>query len=299
MFAISYEEFGGSDVLRMAEVAEPHAAAGRVRIRVRAASLNRADAKKRSGRMGPAKFPAVPGFDAAGIVDEVGEGVEGFAVGDEVLGWGFRTHAEFAVLRHVVAKPLSLGWVEAAALPLVTETAERALRLLGVTEGQTLLIEGASGGVGAAAVQLARTRGARVIGTASERNHEYLSGLGAEPVAYGRGLSARVHELTDNVDAVLDTAGSGSLPELVGLVDDPGQVVSIADFDAPEFGARATGGGDDSAWDVLAEVPRLVAERGYGARIDSVYPLVDAVAGFDRLEFGRPQGKVVLDVSLS
>ncbi|MCW4456891.1 NADP-dependent oxidoreductase [Microbacterium sp. MPKO10] len=299
MLAVSYDEFGDSSVMRVGQRDEPHAREGRVRIRVRAAGVNRADVKKRNGQMGDATFPVTPGFDAAGIVDEVGEGVDHVAVGDEVLGWGFRTHAEFAVLKHVVQKPPALGWTNAAALPLVTETAERALRLLTVREGQTLVIEGASGGAGAAAVQLARARGARVIGTASERNHEYLTSLGAEPVAYGPGIADRVHALTEHVDAVLDTAGSGSLPELITLVSDAAQVVSIADFDAPQLGARATGGGADGAWDILAEVPRLIAAHGYDARVDTVFPLVDAAAAFDRVETGRPQGKVVLDVSLS
>ncbi|SEB46587.1 NADPH:quinone reductase [Paramicrobacterium humi] len=299
MRAVTYDRFGDSSVLHVTERDEPHAREGRVRVRVRAAALNRADVKKRSGDMGEATFPAVPGFDAAGIVDEVGDGVADVAVGDEVLGWGFRTLADFAVLRHVAVKPAGLGWIEAAGLPLVTETAERALRLLNVQAGQTLVVEGAAGGVGAAAVQLARIRGARVIGTASERNHEYLQSIGAEPVLYGAGIAASVRDIADHVDAVLDTAGSGSLPELVGLVDDPSQVVSIADFDAPQFGARATGGGADSAWDVLDELPGLISEHGYGARVDSVFPLVDAAAAFDRLEFGRPQGKVILDVSLS
>lgn len=299
MLAVSYSEFGDSSVLWVGQREEPHPREGRVRIRVRAAGINGADVKKRNGQMGDAKFPATPGFDASGIVDEVGEGIEHVAVGDEVLGWGFRTHAEFAVLRHVVQKPPALGWTSAAAIPLATETAERGLRLLNVREGQTLVIEGASGGVGAAAVQLARARGARVIGTASERNHEYLASLGAEPLLYGRGLAERVRGLANHVDAVFDTAGSGSLPELITLVDDPAQVVSIADFSAPELGARATGGGADGAWDILADVPRLIAAHGYEARVDSVFPLVDAASAFDRVEHGRPQGKVVLDVSLS
>ncbi|QPZ38877.1 NADP-dependent oxidoreductase [Paramicrobacterium chengjingii] len=299
MLAVSYDEFGDSSVMRVGQRDEPHAREGRVRIRVQAAGVNTADVKKRNGQMGEATFPATPGFDAAGIVDEVGEGIEHVAVGDEVFGWGFRTHAEFAVLKHVVQKPPMLGWTNAAALPLVTETAERCLRLLNVRDGQTLVIEGASGGVGAAAVQLARARGARVIGTASVRNHDYLASLGAEPVRYGRGIGERVRGIADHVDAVLDTAGSGSMPELITLVDDAAQVVSVADFSAPELGARATGGGADGAWDILAEVPRLIATHGYEVRVDSVFPLVDAAAAFDRVEKGRPQGKVVLDVSLS
>ncbi|PFG29362.1 NADP-dependent oxidoreductase [Paramicrobacterium agarici] len=299
MLAVRYDEFGDSSVMRVAERDEPHAREERVRIRVRAAGVNPADVKKRNGQMGEATFPVTPGFDAAGVVDEVGEGVEHVAVGDEVLGWGFRTHAEFAVLKHVVQKPPAVGWTHAAALPVVTETAERCLRLLNVREGQTIVIEGAAGGVGAAAVQLARARGARVIGTASERNHDYLASLGAEPLSYGRGIAGRVRGLTNHVDAVFDTAGSGSVPELITLVDDPAQVVSIADFTAPELGARATGGGADGAWDILADLPMLIATHGYGARVDSVFPLVDAAAAFDRVETGRPQGKVVLDVSLS
>ena len=180
------------------------------------------------------------GHEAAGVVDELGEGVTDVAVGDRVFGFSAEgaAQAELAVLSYYAPIPPSLDFPGAAALPAAIETATRALDQLGVGSGSTLLINGASGSVGSAAVQLAVVRGARVIGTASPANHEYLRSLGAEPVAYGEGLVERVRALApDGVDVALDVAGSGVLPELIELAGGPEHVVTIADF----AGAREHG----------------------------------------------------------
>jgi NADPH:quinone reductase-like Zn-dependent oxidoreductase len=299
MRALRYSEYGGPEVLAVGEAPDPHAGPGQVRIVVRASSVNPVDYKVRSGAMGgdPAALPRIPGVDAAGVVDEVGSGVDGVAVGDAVLGLGSATAAELAVLTDFTAKPEGLSWVEAAALPLGAETAARALDLLGVAEGMTLLVEGAAGGVGSAAVQLAVARGATVIGTASERNHDYLRELGAEPTTYGEGLVERVRELAPGgVDAVLDTAGKGSLPELVQLVDVPAQVVSIADFSAPELGARVTSGGKRAAY-ALAEAVRLHGEGRYTVQVERTFPLAEGAEAHRLSETGHVRGKLVLVVS--
>jgi NADPH:quinone reductase-like Zn-dependent oxidoreductase len=298
MRALQYSEYGGPEVLMVGEAPEPHAAPGQVRVAVRASSVNPVDHKVRSGAMGgdPAALPKIPGVDAAGVVDEVGPGVDGVAVGDAVLGLGSATAAELAVLDHFTAKPEGLSWAEAAALPLGAETAARALDLLGVGEGMTLLVEGAAGGVGSAAVQLAVARGATVIGTASERNHDYLRRLGAVPTTYGEGLVDRVRELAPGgVDAVLDTAGKGSLPQLVQLVDDPAQVVSIADFSAPELGARVTSGGQRAGY-ALAEAVRLHGEGRYTVEVERTFPLAEGAQAHRLSENGHVRGKLVLMV---
>jgi NADPH:quinone reductase-like Zn-dependent oxidoreductase len=297
MRALLYSEYGGPEVLSVGEAPEPHAGSGQVRVRVRAASVNPVDYKIRSGAMGgdPAALPRIPGVDAAGVVDEVGPGVEGVAVGDEVLGVGSATSAELAVLDLFTAKPPSMSWTEAAALPLGAETAARALDLLGVGEDTMLVVEGAAGGVGSAAVQLAVARGARVIGTASERNHEFLRRLGAMPTTYGEGMADRVRDLAPNgVDAVLDTAGKGSLPQLVTLVDDPAQVVSIADFSAPQVGARVTSGGEERAAYALAEAVRLHVNGQYAVEVERTFPLADGAEAHRVSEGGHVRGKLVL-----
>lgn len=195
MLALQYHEYGEPDVLTVGEAAEPHPGSGQVRIAVRAASVNPFDWKLRAGYldgMVPVSFPAIPGTDASGVVDEVGDGVDGVKVGDAVFGLGAGTSAEFAVLDAYAVKPESMSFEQAAALGLAVETAARTLDMVDVREGSTILVDGAAGGVGTAATQLAVQRGAHVIGTASPERHEYLRSLGATPTTYGPGLAERV-----------------------------------------------------------------------------------------------------------
>ncbi|MGB9184029.1 MAG: zinc-binding dehydrogenase, partial [Solirubrobacteraceae bacterium] len=206
MRAAQFSQFGGPEVLEIAELPDPHAAAGQIRVAVRAAGINPVDWKVRSGMMG-GELPQTTGREAAGVVDEIGDQVSDVAVGDEVFGFvaGGGGAAEFALLEDYARIPPSLDFAAAAALPVAVETATRTLDALGVTEGQSVVINGAAGGVGQAAVQIARDRGARVIGTASEANHEFLRSLGAQATTYGDGLAERVRELApQGVDAALD-----------------------------------------------------------------------------------------------
>src|SRR5512146_54386 len=219
MKAVRFSRFGGPEVLEIVNLPEPHPGPGQVRIAVRAAGVNPIDWKTREGLM-DGELPQALGAEAAGVVDELGEGVADVAVGDRVFGLSAdgAAQAELAVLSYCAPVPPSLDFADAAALPVATETATRALDQLGVTSGGTLLINGASGSVGCAAVQLAVVRGARVIGTASPANHDYLRSLGAEPVSYGDGLVGRVRAFAPGgVDVALDVAGSGVLPELIQL----------------------------------------------------------------------------------
>src|ERR1700759_1982402 len=227
-----FSEFGGPDVLEIVELPDPHPAAGQVRVRVRAAGINPIDWKVRSGAMG-GDLPQTTGREVAGVVDEVGEGVTDVEVGDEVFGFadGGGGAAELALSSESARIPPSLDFAQAAALPVAVETAVRTLDALGVGSGTTVLINGAAGGVGSAAGQIARPRGARVIGTASEQNHESLRSLGAEPTTYGDGLEQRVRELApDGVDAALDAAGGGALPALVELSGSPAKGGTVRDF---------------------------------------------------------------------
>jgi NADPH:quinone reductase-like Zn-dependent oxidoreductase len=242
MRAVTFTEYGGPEVLHVADVDEPHPGRGQIRVAVRAAGVNPVDWKARSGMMHdvmPVSFPAIDGREAAGVVDELGPEVEDVGLGDEVFGFSVGGAAgEHAVLDDFARKPASLSWEEAAALPVAVETSVRVFNVLGgVSEGQTLVVDGAAGGVGTAAVQLARARGARVIGTASEPNHEFLRSLGAEPTTYGEGLVERVRALApDGVDLAFDTAGKGGVADLITLTGDPARVATIADFGAAALG---------------------------------------------------------------
>ncbi|AKG42990.1 NADP-dependent oxidoreductase [Streptomyces xiamenensis] len=301
MRALTYTDYGDPSVLRVTEQPEPHAGPGQVRIAVRAAAVNPIDWKIRRGlfdETSPLAFPAIPGTDAAGVVDEVGSGVAGVSVGDEVFGSGQSASAQYAVLDHYTVKPAELTWEQASGLPVTSETAMRALRLLGVTTGQTLLIEGAAGGVGSAAAQFAVANGITVIGTASDRNQDYLRSLGVLPTTYGAGLRERVAQLApQGVDAVFDTAGSGSLPELIEIAGDPGRVVSIADFSAPQHGARVTSAmSDEPAYDALPQAADLAREGRFTVAIDSEYPLDAGAKAHERSEGGHVRGKIVLTV---
>ncbi|MGW2546977.1 NADP-dependent oxidoreductase, partial [Kitasatospora sp. NPDC001574] len=243
MRKISFAEFGGPEVLHLVEAEEPHASPGRIRIAVRAAGVNPVDWRIREGQVlgaHPVELPAGVGLDAAGVVDEVGEGVEGIGIGDRVFGEGADTYAEFAVLSAWARMPEGLTFEEAAGYPSVVETALRVIREVGVRPGQTLLVSGASGGVGSAVLQIARARGIAVIGTAGAANQDYLRGLGALATTYHDGWVERVRHL-GRVDAALDLAGSGVIRELVELTGDPRKVVSIADLGAPQLGVRFSG----------------------------------------------------------
>ncbi|WP_329438469.1 NADP-dependent oxidoreductase [Streptomyces canus] len=300
MKAISYEEYGGPEVLRLAEVTEPHAGPGQVRLRIVAAAVNPIDFKIRRGwvqeMMGPVSFPAVPGMEAAGIVDELGEGVTGVSVGDEVMAWTETgAYAEYALASDFAHKPAGLDWETAAALPVAVETSDRALGELAVGPGETLLLHGAASVVGSVGVQLAVVRGATVIGTASESNHDYLRSLGAIPVAYGDGLADRVRAAApQGIDAVYDVAGIDALDvsvELRGGTTD--RIVTISDPRAFELGI--TFSGDSRRFGPeLTEYARLAAEGRLRVRVDRSFPLADAAQAHELSETGRARGKVLL-----
>lgn len=292
MKAARFARFGGPEVLELVDLPDPHPGRGEVRIAVRAAGIGVSDWKKRQGLLDD-ELPQTLGYEAAGVVDELGAGVTDVAVGDRVFGLSEHgaAQAELAVLSHYAPIPPSLDFTGAAALPAAIETATRALDQLGVARGSTLLISGASGSIGSAAVQLAVARGARVIGTASPANHDHVRGLGAEPVAYGPRLADRV----PRPDLALDVAGSGILPELVELTGSADRVVTIADF----AGARATGvrfsrGEDGRAVHVLGEIGALLESGRIAVPVVHTFPLAEIAQAHRAGETGQVRGKLVL-----
>lgn len=300
MKAVQYREYGDADVLEVVEDApDPHAGAGQIRVAVKAAGVNQADWKMRSGMMGGDTLdePKIPGFEVSGVIDEIGEGVTGVAVGDAVFGSAASGgSAQFAVLEAFAARPEAMSWEEAAGLPVAVETTERVLDLLGLEKGQTLLINGASGGVGQAAIQFARVRGANVIGTASAANAELLESLGAKATTYGEGLPGRVAELApDGVDRAFDAAGHGALPDLIKITGSADNVVTIADFqESGPLGVRATSGSEGRAWQALALAAELFEKGEFSLPVERTFPL-EQIAEAQRVsEEGHARGKLVL-----
>jgi NADPH:quinone reductase-like Zn-dependent oxidoreductase len=297
MKAVRFSEFGGPEVLEIADLPDPHPGAGQVRIAVRAAGINPSDWKKRKGLMDD-ELPQTLGYEAAGVVDELGEGVTDVTVGDRVFGFSEAggAQAELAVLSSYAPIPPSLDFANAAALPAAVETATRALDQLGVGTGSRLLINGASGSVGSAAVQLAVARGAHVIGTASPANHDDLRSLGADPVAYGEGLVERVRALApDGVDLALDAAGSGVLPELIELAGGAEHVLTVADFQgAREHGVRFSRGDDGRAIHALAEIGELIESGRFSLPVAQTFPLAEIAEAHRVSESGHVRGKIIL-----
>jgi NADPH:quinone reductase len=302
--------FGGPENLTVEEVELPEPGPHQVRLEVRAAGVNPADLKRYAGPGDTANLPLVLGYEAAGTVTAVGteaaDDVGPLAVGDEVI--AFRVSGAYATDLVVddsalTRKPAPLGWPEAAGLMLAGATAVHTLEATGVSAGDTVLVHGAAGGVGLNAVQLARQRGARVLATASERNHDLLRGLGAEPVSYGDGLADRVRALApDGIDVSLDLVGTDEAMDVsLELVTDRDRIATIANFErGPREGVRLLGGGpgadpgDEIRMAARPELARLAAEGRLRVLVAATYPLTEAADAHRQVATGHTTGKVVL-----
>ncbi|WP_020666108.1 NADP-dependent oxidoreductase [Amycolatopsis nigrescens] len=314
MRAIQFTEYGPPGVVHVAEVEAPHAGPGEIRVAVRASGIAAGEIRIRSGEMRalvPVTFPYRTGVEAAGVVDEVGDGVTGVGIGDEVFGMADSAargaNAEFAVLAAWAPKPAGWSWAEAGGAAGAVEAGTRVLDRLAVGAGHTVLVQGAAGGTGSIVVQLAVARGATVLGTASERNHEFLRSLGAKPTTYGPGLAERIRALAPSgVDGVVDCAG-GTLPELVAIAGDPTRVVTLADVTAAaehgvhlshgapagETGA-AVGAADPLALHGLPIAVTLAGEGRLRVPVAAAFPLAEAAAAHELSESRHARGKIVL-----
>ncbi|MGE9808607.1 NADP-dependent oxidoreductase [Janibacter sp. G1551] len=306
MRAITYSQYGTPDTLTLTDVPDPKVGPGEVLIRVRSASVNPVDWKVMAGYLDglmQADFPAIPGWDVAGVVEAVGLDTPEYAVGDEVIAYARKDwvqHGTFAELvaapvRTVARKPAALDWDQAAGLPLAGLTAFQLLTRLGTKAGDTVLVHAAAGGVGLLAVQIAKSMGARVIGTASERNHDYLRELGAEPVTYGDGLAERVRALApEGVDVVVDFVG-GVLETTKAVLKDGGRHGSIVDGEVAGAGGIAAWVRPDSA--DLQALAALADAGKLTVPVARSFPLEEAAAAFALSQSGHVRGKIAIEVS--
>ncbi|MER5346862.1 NADP-dependent oxidoreductase [Streptomyces mirabilis] len=299
---VQFSEYGNTDVLSVVDVPPPTPGPGQVRLVVRAAGVNPIDWKILRGYMSqvmPLDLPAGLGSDVAGVVDRVGAGVTAFEVGDEVLGASITpSYAQSALADPavLVAKPASVSWEVAGSLAGPGITAWEVLDKLEIAKGETLLVHAAAGGVGTFAVQLAVARGARVIGTASESNHEQLRSLGAEPVTYGGGLVDRVRAIApQGVDAVLDASGRGEIPDSIELAGGPARVLTLVAFDAADTGIQVhmSAPGENGA-QALRDILNLMEQGRLRVPIWRTFPLAEAADALQVSQAGHLGGKIVL-----
>lgn len=301
--AVRFKEYGGVDVLDVMQVDRPRPGAGDVLVRVKAAGINPGEAKIREGLLHdrwPATFPSGQGSDLAGIVEEIGEGVTGFAVGDAVIGFtnSRGSQAEYVVVRAVdlTHRPDGVSWEAAGSLFVAGTTAYAAVRAVSVGDGDTLVVSGAAGGVGSIVVQLAKNAGARVIGLAGEANHQWLAKHGAIPIRYGDGVAERIKEVSGgHLDAFIDTHGGNYVELALDLGIRPDRIDTIVDFRAAgKYGVKNEGNAAAGNADVLAKLATLVSEGRLEIPIARVYSLSEVRDAYRELERGHTRGKIVL-----
>jgi NADPH:quinone reductase-like Zn-dependent oxidoreductase len=302
--AVRLEEYGGVDVLKIVEVPRPEPGPDQVLVQVKAAGINPGEAKIRDGALAarwPVTFPFGEGSDLAGVVVATGPGVTAFKAGDEVIGWtdNRASHAEYVVTEaeKLTPKPPAVPWEVAGALYVAGATAWAAVRAVGLSEGDTVVVAGAAGGVGSIAVQLAKRAGATVIGLASEPNHRWLRDHGVIPVSYGDGVEDRIRAAAPDgkVDAFVDTVGGDYVQLALDLGVAPSRVDTVANFEAVEkFGVKGDGSMVGSSAAVLAELASLIATGELDIPIFATYPLDQVQDAYRRLAEGHLLGKIVL-----
>jgi NADPH:quinone reductase-like Zn-dependent oxidoreductase len=303
MRAVRFDRYGGVDVLEVRQVEDPVVAPGRVVVAVKAAGINPGEIAIREGRMHerfPASFPSGQGSDLAGVVRSLGQGVSAFSLGDEVLGWTEEraSQAELVAVPpdQLTAKPRSVPWEVAGSLFVAGMAAYACVQVVAPAPGETIVVSAAAGGVGSIAVQLAQRAGARVIGLASERNHDWLRAHGVVPITYGDGHLERIRDAAGaTVDGFIDTFGGGYVDLAIELGVDRDRINTIIDFDAAQrHGAHAQGTHSIASAGILAELADLVARGQLEVAIARTFPLEQVRDAFRELAERHTHGKIVL-----
>ncbi|HBW18149.1 MAG: NADP-dependent oxidoreductase [Streptosporangiaceae bacterium] len=303
MKAVRFDEYGGADVLRVAEVPRPEPGPGQVLVQVKAAGINPGEAKIRDGSLHarfPATFPSGQGSDLAGIVAQTGPGVTGVSIGDEVIGFtdDRASQAEFVLAeqQNLTLRPAAVPWEVAGSLFVAGSTAYAAVRAVGASSGDTVIVAGATGGVGSIAVQLTRLAGATVVGLASEAGHDWLTGHGVIPVSYGEGAADRIREAAGGkIDAFIDAFGAGYVQLALELGVRPERIDTIANFSAVEqYGVKAEGSAAGASASVLAELAAMIAAGQLEIPVAATFPLSQVQDAYRRLAEGHVIGKIVL-----
>ena len=301
--AVKFNQYGEIDVLQVVDVERPTPGPGQVLVKVKAAGINPGEASIRKGLLHqrwPATFPSGEGSDLAGIVAAVGEGVQGFAEGDEVIGFTHNraSHAEFVIVEasDLIHRPHNVSWEVAGALFVAGTTAYAAVRAVSLKQGDTVVVSGAAGGVGSIAVQLAVREGAKVIGLASPTHHQWLRDHGVIPVAYGEGVEQRIRAATDNhLDAFIDTYGADYVELALKLGVQPERIDTIINWEAvAKYGIKAEGNAQGASAEVLAELAQLIDQGALEIPIAHVYPLTEVQEAYRELEQRHTRGKIVL-----
>jgi len=302
--AVRFDAYGGLDVLEVVDVDPPVPGPGELLVRVKATSINPGEAKIREGALAqrwPSTFPSGEGSDVAGVVEQVGDGVDAFNTGDEVIGFtdNRAAHAELVVIEaaNAIPKPPNVSWAVAGSLFVVGATAWAAVRAVDPRPGDTVVVSGGAGGVGSLTVQLAAIAGANVIGLASEPNHAWLADHGVTPVTYGDGVAERIREASGgSVDAFIDTVGGGYVQLALDLGVAPDRIDTIADFEAgPNYGVKMDANAVGANAEVLAELAGLIDQGRLEVPIAAVYPLEQVREAFAELAKNHTRGKIVLE----
>jgi NADPH:quinone reductase-like Zn-dependent oxidoreductase len=302
MKAVRFDKYGGLDLLKVVDVPTPEPGPGQVLVQVKAAGINPAEAKIRAGLMQekvPASFPSGEGRDLAGTVAAMGRGVVGFSGNEDVIGYtdDQASHAEYVVVEadNLIPKPAEVPWEVAGAMFVAGSTAYAALRAVSLAAGETVVVAGATGGVGSIAVQLARLAGATVIGIASQAHHGWLVRHGVIPVEYGDGVADRIRQAADHVDAFIDTVGKDYVRLALDLGVEPARINTTIDFAAAaEFGAQAQGTAQGASAGMLADLAGLVDNDQLEVPIAATFPLTEVSEAYRTLEHGGVVGKIVL-----
>ena len=301
--AVKFNQYGGIDVLQVVEVEQPVPGPGQVLVNVKAAGINPGEASVRQGMFAdvwPATFPSGQGSDLTGVITAIGEGVQGFAVGNEVIGFtnNRASQAEFVVVEasDITPKPRNVSWEAAGSLFIAGTTAYAAIRAVSLKRGDTLAVSGAAGGVGSIVVQLAVQEGAKVIGLASPTHHQWLSDHHVIPVAYGEGVEERLRAASDNhLDAFIDTFGADYVELALKLGVQPERIDTIINFEAvTKYGVKAEGNAQGASAEVLAYLARLIDQGELEIPIARTYPLAEVQEAYRELEQRHTQGKIVL-----